>query len=204
MTEQLHFHFSQQDYQDPLCRSVCRWLSGKESTCQAGDAGLIPGLGRFPGGGNGNPPQYSCLGNPLHRGAWQPIVHGATKVGDDWATNPPRRAASRFPFFRRKPFCQHRMLPHAVSFALHLTASSLQKLSQQTPPAPIPSTRLFHIFGIQSGSLDSALESAFFVWYIPISPIFLKKFAYITVHSLFCKNLSALTNTQWAIAAPWE
>ena len=60
-------------------------------------------------------------------------------------------------------FVGHRMLPHAVSLALHLTASSLQKLSQQVPPAPIPSTRLFHIFGMQSGSLDSALESAFFV-----------------------------------------
>ena len=37
---------------------------GKESTCSAGDPGLIPGLGRSPGGGHGNPPQYSCLKNP--------------------------------------------------------------------------------------------------------------------------------------------
>ena len=41
-----------------------RWLSGKESACQAGDMGSIPGLGRSPGEGNGNPLQYSCLGNP--------------------------------------------------------------------------------------------------------------------------------------------
>ena len=40
------------------------WLSGKESICNAGDVGLIPGLGRSPGGGNGNPLQYSCLENP--------------------------------------------------------------------------------------------------------------------------------------------
>ena len=39
-------------------------LDGKESTCNAGDLGLIPGLGRFPGGGHGNPLQYSCLENP--------------------------------------------------------------------------------------------------------------------------------------------
>ena len=39
-------------------------LDGKESTCDAGDLGLIPGLGRFPGGGHGNPFQYSCLQNP--------------------------------------------------------------------------------------------------------------------------------------------
>ena len=46
------------------------WLSGKESTCSAGDAGFIPGLGRSPEEGNGNPLQYSCLENPMDRGAW--------------------------------------------------------------------------------------------------------------------------------------
>ena len=45
----------------------------------AGDAGLIPGWGRSPGGRNGNPFQCSCLGNPVDRGAWLPIVHGVTK-----------------------------------------------------------------------------------------------------------------------------
>jgi len=42
---------------------------GKESTYNAGDSGSIPELGRSPGEGNGNPPQYSCLGNPIDRGA---------------------------------------------------------------------------------------------------------------------------------------
>ena len=48
-------------------------LSGKESACNAGDSGvavLIPGLGRFPVGGNGNPLQYSCLENLMDRGIW--------------------------------------------------------------------------------------------------------------------------------------
>ena len=44
-----------------------------------GDAGLIPGLGRFPGEGNGNPFWYSCLENPMDRGAWQAIVQGSQK-----------------------------------------------------------------------------------------------------------------------------
>ena len=52
---------------------------GKESACNAGDPGLIPGLGRSPGEGNGNPFQYSCLGNPIDRGAWRATVHGVTK-----------------------------------------------------------------------------------------------------------------------------
>ena len=52
-------------------------LSGKESTCSdTGDAGSIPGSGRSPGGGHGNPLQYSCLENPMHREAWRATVHG--------------------------------------------------------------------------------------------------------------------------------
>ena len=43
------------------------------------DVGSIPGLGRSPGGGHVNPPQYSCLESPLHRGAWRAIVHGVAK-----------------------------------------------------------------------------------------------------------------------------
>ena len=52
---------------------------GKESTCNAGDLGLIPELERSLGEGNGNPFQYSCLENPMDRGAWQATVHGVTK-----------------------------------------------------------------------------------------------------------------------------
>ena len=51
----------------------------KESASNAGDQGSIPGLGRSPGEGNGNPRQYSCLGNPMDRGAWQATVHGVVK-----------------------------------------------------------------------------------------------------------------------------
>ena len=50
------------------------------------DAGLIPGSGRFPGGGHGNPLQYSCLENPLDRGAWQAIVNGVTESDTTEAT----------------------------------------------------------------------------------------------------------------------
>ena len=47
------------------------WLRGKESTCNAGDGGSAPGLGRSSGEGNGNPLQCSCLGNRMDRGAWR-------------------------------------------------------------------------------------------------------------------------------------
>ena len=58
--------------------SVC-----KESACSTGDLGLIPGSGRSPGGGHGNPLQYSCLENPMDRGAWWATVHGVAK---SWTT----------------------------------------------------------------------------------------------------------------------
>ena len=57
-------------------------LKVKNSPASAGDVkdvGLIPGLGRSPGGGHGNPLQYSCLGNPMDRGAWQATVCGVAK-----------------------------------------------------------------------------------------------------------------------------
>ena len=52
---------------------------GKEAACNAGDPGSIPGSGRSPGEGNGNPLQYSCLENPMDRGAWQATVCGVAK-----------------------------------------------------------------------------------------------------------------------------
>ena len=51
----------------------------KESTCNAKDLGSIPGLERSPGEGNGSPLQYSCLENPMDRGAWRATVHRVTK-----------------------------------------------------------------------------------------------------------------------------
>ena len=54
---------------------------GEESACNAGDLGLIPESGRFPGEGNGFPLQYSCLENSMDTGAWQATVHVVTKSG---------------------------------------------------------------------------------------------------------------------------
>ena len=54
-------------------------FSGKEASCSPGNTGLIPELGRFPGEGNGNPLQYSCLENPMDRGTWRATVLGVAK-----------------------------------------------------------------------------------------------------------------------------
>ena len=58
---------------------IPRWLSGKESACNAGDAGSTPGSGRSPGGEHGSPLQYSCLENLVDRGAWWAIVYRVTR-----------------------------------------------------------------------------------------------------------------------------
>ena len=54
----------------------------KNLPANAGDIGLIPVSGRSPGEGNDNPLQYSCLGNPMDRGAWRAMVHGVAKESD--------------------------------------------------------------------------------------------------------------------------
>ena len=63
--------------------------SVKNPAANAGDLDLIPGSGRSPGGGHSNPLQYSCLENPMDRGAWWAIVCGVTRVGHDLLTKPP-------------------------------------------------------------------------------------------------------------------
>ena len=61
----------------------------KNLPADAGGLGSTPGLGGTPGKGNGNPLQYSCLGNPMDRRGWRPTVQGVARVGHDLATKPP-------------------------------------------------------------------------------------------------------------------
>ena len=63
----------------PLKQCFLDGSDSKESACNAGDPGSIPGLGKFPGEGNGNPLQYACLENSMERGAWRATVRGVTK-----------------------------------------------------------------------------------------------------------------------------
>ena len=63
---------------------MAQWVKNPPASAGGtGDAGLILGLGRSPGGGNGNPVQYSCLENPMDRGAWQATVNRWKRVGHD-------------------------------------------------------------------------------------------------------------------------
>ena len=104
-----------------------RWLSGKEATCQAGDAGLIPGPGTSPGEGNDNPFQGSCLGNPIEKGAWWATVHGGSqRVGHDSATDQQQPEVS--PEKGKNEISQFLLFQHRVgysgSFGFHMNTIS--------------------------------------------------------------------------------
>ena len=73
-------------YLSIVAKGLPRWSGGKESVCQAGDMGLIPVSAKSSGEGNDNLLQYSCLENPMDRGAWWATGHGVTRVRHDLAT----------------------------------------------------------------------------------------------------------------------
>ena len=84
-TEDKHIHFFSPSFSNLPCKAENIGFSshnvqgGKASACNVGGQGSIPGLGRSPGEGNGNPLQYSCLENPTDEGAWKATVHGVAK-----------------------------------------------------------------------------------------------------------------------------
>ena len=75
-------HSSLENDQPHTTMGLPRGLSDRDLPANAGNTGLISGLGRFPGVGNGNPLQYSCLANPMDRGDWQATVYGVIKEWD--------------------------------------------------------------------------------------------------------------------------
>ena len=99
----------------------------KNPPASAGEAGSIPGLGRSPGGGHGNPLQYSCLGNPMDRGVWWATVHGVAKESDtteqinssssNWVPQPSITASFHAPVpfqkLSRLPGCPYKPSPHS-------------------------------------------------------------------------------------------
>ena len=100
-------------------RGFLAGLVGKESACNAGDdlgtgdKGLIPGLGRSPGEGNGNPRQYSCLEKPMDRGAWWAIVHEVVRVGHDLATQPRPHGQQHYSLCLKEAYLSHVFPPAA-------------------------------------------------------------------------------------------
>ena len=70
-----------------ICRGFPGSSDGKEPACNVRDPGSSPGSGTSTEGGNGYPLQYSCLENPMDRGAWRAAVHGVTNVRQNWVTN---------------------------------------------------------------------------------------------------------------------
>ena len=121
---------------------------GKESACNARDPSSIPGSGRSPEEGNGNPLQHSCLENPMDRGAWQAAVHGGHRVRHDSVTSTftfqfiltPQAESPTWPptIFCRKLhlFTHSRILP----IRNHRMAPGAQRGPERSPHPLLPST----------------------------------------------------------------
>ena len=94
----------------PVFLSFPGGSDSKESACNAADLGSIPGLGRSPGGRHGNPLQYSCLENPMDRGAWWATIHEVAKSQTQLSTHTPPVSTPRA---KGAPACESGHLPAA-------------------------------------------------------------------------------------------
>ena len=113
---------------------------GKASVYNVRNLGLIPGLGRFLGEGNGNPLQYSCLENPMERGAWCRLLSmGSQRVGHDWVTS----------------------LFLSVQFSRSVVSYSLRpyELQHARPPCPSPTPRDYQFSSVENKKLKKKLPS---------------------------------------------
>ena len=106
----------------------------KNPFANTGDLGLIPGLGSSPGGGNGNPLQYSCLENPMDRGAWQTMVHRVTELDTTYRLHTSETNTPSKGFYGS--FCLQlilwNLLPLSCSWGLSWNTSSSGRTSTQT------------------------------------------------------------------------
>ena len=107
--------------------------AGKESACNERDPGLIPGLGRSSGEGNGNPFQQSRLENPMDREDWQAAVYGITRVGHNLATKPPPWMGKNFQtksYYLQKAYDQtlYSSIMDVYRLDMILTFTNIEKL----------------------------------------------------------------------------
>ena len=108
-----------------------------EPARSVGDQGSIPGTGRSPGEGNGNPLEYSCLENSMDGGAWQATVHGSQRAGHDWATSLslsfcPSIYLTPFPLMARSKIKGSIIWPTLELSELRYTVSGFQEWRQRS------------------------------------------------------------------------
>ena len=130
-THDLNYHLSSMGNFLPLFLSI-GGSNGKESACNAGDLGSIPGSRRSTRKGNGNPHQYFCQENSMEREVWWARVHRVTRVGHDWATN---------------THCKiiHIYIFSSVQSSRSVVSNSLQPHEPQytRPPCPSPTAGVY-------------------------------------------------------------
>ena len=113
---------------------------GQESACNEGGASSVPGWGRSPGGGDGNPLQYSCLKSPMDRGAWGATVHGVAKSQTRLSTRTHMGAGRRQIKQLRGPY-QAELLRGNVKAAWGIGQTARVEDFGDLSPSPAPSPR---------------------------------------------------------------
>ena len=122
-----------------------RWLSGKEPARHAGDPGLIPGLGRSPGEGNGNPLQSSCLGNPMDRGTWQVTVKGSKRVKHNLLIKPSPPSFCRTLNLTKSQYSHPYSVLNNIIILGYLTYSYMSLIIYQEVPKCFTNTTKFNL-----------------------------------------------------------
>ena len=130
----LHTHTSLFSPPSTLSAWLPQLLSGKESACNAGDSDLISQSGRSPGEGNGNPLQYSCLGNPMDRGAWWATVHGVAKSPTLSAAHAVQHSGCSSIYLQTLTFTPRAVPSSRVPDLLRVSPGCLQALPTQPKP----------------------------------------------------------------------
>ena len=148
----------------------------KESTCNAGNMGSTRGLGRSPGGGHGNPLQYSCLGNPMDRGAWQATVHRLTRDGRNLVTEQPHTHRDFYWFYSLE------------------NANTLQKLNQTSVCVCVCVCVLTHTYTHFIGSVCAKLLQV--LHFSLYSPLLLQDFQVSYNRNLVSCKTTSIRNTQ--------
>ena len=132
--------------------------------------GSIPGLGRSPGEGNGNPLQYSCLGNPMDRGAWRATAHGSQRVRDNQETKHVLKNIMYFKNHNHSIHFESWRLPSSVHKTSAIRAHWLKSTSDCLDLAGCPKSSSFHLPSSRT-HLGSLLTFSFLVICLPPLPL---------------------------------
>ena len=131
-------------------KGLPRWLHSKESACQCRRCKINPWVRKIPLGGNGNPLQYSCLGNPMDRGVWWATIHGVAKSWTRLSTHAPRNENTGMEHIQGNPGVPSKV-SEGISGALkiHASGNPYHLYFQRTSPLTLVAQTVKNLLAVQ-------------------------------------------------------